>query len=177
MIRRVVLALVRTVAVLLLIVLVAPFGWRAVTGDTFMHVTSGSMEPTYQVGDVISVRPAEGDELPEVGREVVVAFGAAGGNARYVHRVEEVLDDGAWLRGDNNSERDPQPVTQAQVEGTPRFALTGTAAEVFTFTQGITGRAIVVGAALILLFLPVPQNQRARQEDTSQDKPRAEESA
>lgn len=171
MIRRVVLVLVRTIAVLLLLVLVAPFGWRAVTGDTFMQVSSGSMEPTYHVGDVISVRPVEGDELTEVGREVVVAFGAAGGNARYVHRVEEVLDDGAWLRGDNNAERDPQPVTQAQVEGTPRFALTGNAAEVFTFTQSVTGRAILVAAALVFLFVPV-HRRPGPQPRTSQ--PRAE---
>lgn len=157
MIRTLTLVVLRSVAVVLLLALVAPFGWRAVTGDTFMQVTSGSMEPTYLVGDVLSVRPAEGDELTEVGREVVVAFGAAGGNARYVHRVDEVIEDGAWLRGDNNSERDPQPVNQGQVEGTPRFALTGTAAEVFTFSQSITGRAVIVVAALVFLFVPVPR--------------------
>lgn len=171
MIRRVVLALVRTVAVLLLIVLVVPFGWRAATGDTFMQVRSGSMEPTYEVGDVISVRPAEGGELTEVGAEVVVAFGAAGGNARYVHRVEEVLEDGAWLRGDNNAERDPQPVTQAQVEGTPRFVLTGSAAEVFTFSQGVTGRAVIVAAALVFLFIPVPQARSRRSGDAAPEAP------
>lgn len=163
MIRVLTRAVVRTVAVLLLLVLVAPFGWRAVSGDSFMQVTSGSMEPLYHVGDVISVQPAQGDELTEVGTVVVAAFGAAGGNARYVHRVEEVLEDGsAWLRGDNNDERDPQPVTQAQVEGTPRFALTGTTADLFTFTQSITGRAVVVVAALIFLFLPLPSVTRSR---------------
>lgn len=171
MIRRLVLVVLRSIAVLLLIVLVAPFGWRAVTGDSFMQVTSGSMEPTYLVGDVISVRPAEGDELTEVGAEVVVAFGTAGGNARYVHRVEQVLEDGAWLRGDNNAERDPQPVTQAQVEGAPRAALTGAAAEAFTFTQSVTGRAVVVVAALVFLFVPVHRKPGARPR-TSQ--PRAE---
>lgn len=161
MIRTLTLVLLRTVSVVLLIVLAAPFVWRAVTGDSFMNVTSGSMEPLYEVGDVLSVREAQGDELSQVGNVVVVAFGTAGGNARYVHRVDEVLEGGsAWLRGDNNSERDPQPVSQDQVEGIPRFALTGTAAEVFTFTQSISGRAMILAAALIFLFVPVPRAKK-----------------
>lgn len=164
MVRSAVCVVVRGVAVLLLLVLVAPFGWRAVTGDTFMRVQSGSMEPTYHVGDVLSVREAVGDELMRDGAEVVVAFGAAGGNARYVHRVVEVLEDGAWLQGDNNAERDPQPVVQGQVEGTPRGVLTGTAAEVFTFAQSVTGRAVLVVAALVLLFVPLP----ARREEPAE---------
>lgn len=147
-------ALLRGNAALLLVVLVAPFGWALATGDTVMTVTSGSMEPTYRVGDVIAVREAVGDELREVGAVVVVSFGSADRDARYVHRVDEVLDDGAWLRGDNNAGRDPQPVTQAQVEGTPRFALTGIAADAFTTSQTPVGRAGLAVAALVLLFVP-----------------------
>ncbi|ACZ23302.1 Peptidase S24-like protein [Sanguibacter keddieii DSM 10542] len=175
MVRTLTLVVLRTVSVVLLLVLVAPFAWRAVTGDTFMNVTSDSMRPVYEVGDVLSVRPAEGDELTEVGTLVVVAFGTAGGgNARYVHRVDEVLEDGtAWLRGDNNSDRDPQPVSQDQVEGTPRLALTGAAAEAFTFAQSITGRAIIVAGALIFLFIPVPrrksQDAGPREKDDATD--------
>jgi len=161
MVHRATHILARTTAVLFLILLVAPFVWQTVTGDRFMRVSSGSMEPTYTVGDVISVRPAEGGELTRVGAEVVVAMGAAGGDTRYVHRVEEVLADGAWLRGDNNSERDPQPVTQAQVEGTPRFAVTGHVADLFTVSQEGAGRVVIAGAALALLFVPAPAASRA----------------
>lgn len=168
MVRAFTLVVLRTVSVALLLVLVAPFGWRAITGDTFMNVTSGSMEPLYEVGDVLFVRPAEGDELTQVGNVVVAAFGTAGGNARYVHRVDEVLEDGsAWLRGDNNSGRDPQPVQQHQVEGTPRLALTGTAAEAFTFTQTITGRAAIVAGALLFLFIPVPRGKDRKHSKTA----------
>lgn len=152
--------LLRGTAALLLVVLVAPFGWALATGDTFMTVTSGSMEPTYQVGDVIAVREATGDELREVGAAVVVSFGTTDQDSRYVHRVEEVLDDGAWLRGDNNTERDPQPVTQDQVEGTPRFALTGLAADAFTASQTFVGRAVLAVAALLLLFIPTGSRPR-----------------
>lgn len=152
--------LLRGTAALLLLALVAPFGWALTTGDTFMTVTSGSMEPTYQVGDVIAVREAAGDELREVGSVVVATFGTTDRDSRYVHRVDEVLDDGAWLRGDNNTERDPQPVTQSQVEGTPRFALTGVVADVFTASQTPVGRAVLAVAALVLLFLPTGSRPR-----------------
>lgn len=150
----------RTVSILLLLVLVAPFVWSLTTGDTFMQVSSRSMEPTYHVGDVIAVRPTQGDELTETGALVVVAFGAAGSDSRYVHRVDEVLDDGAWLRGDNNTERDPQPVTQAQVEGTPRLALTGVAADAFSASQTAVGRAALAVAALVLLVVPAGARPR-----------------
>jgi len=152
--------LLRGTAALLLLVLVAPFGWPLTTGDTFMTVTSGSMEPTYHVGDVIVVREAAGDELREEGSVVVVTFGATDRDSRYVHRVDEVLDDGAWLRGDNNTDRDPQPVTQSQVEGTPRFALTGAAADAFTASQTPVGRAVLAVAALVLLFIPTGSRPR-----------------
>lgn len=159
----------RVVSTLLLLVLVAPFVWSLSTGDSFMQVTSGSMEPTYQVGDVIAVRPAQGDELTEAGAVVVVAFGAADSDSRYAHRVDEVLDDGAWLRGDNNSARDPQPVTQDQVLGTPRFALSGVAADVFTASQSLVGRLVIGVVALVLLF--VPAGTRTRPVATSDDVP------
>jgi signal peptidase len=161
--------LLRGTAALLLLALVAPFGWALATGDTFMTVTSGSMEPTYEVGDVIAVREATGDELREVGAVVVATFGTTDRDSRYVHRVDEVLDDGAWLRGDNNAELDPQPVTQAQVEGTPRFALTGAAADAFTASQTLVGRAVLAVAALVLLF--VPAGSRPRPAASRQDVP------
>lgn len=152
--------LLRGTASLLLVVLVAPFGWSLATGDTFMTVTSGSMEPTYHVGDVIAVREVTGDELREAGAVVVATFGTTDQDSRYVHRVDEVLEDGAWLRGDNNTERDPQPVTQAQVEGTPRLALTGVVADAFTASQTLAGRAVLALTALVLLFVPTGSRRR-----------------
>jgi signal peptidase len=156
----------RVVSTLLLLVLVAPFVWSLSTGDSFMQVTSGSMEPTYQVGDVIAVRPTQGDELTEAGAVVVVAFGTAGSDSRYVHRVDEVLDDGAWLRGDNNADRDPQPVTQDQVLGTPRFALTGVSADLFTASQTLVGRVVAAAVAVVLLCVPASRQVASRGGDT-----------
>lgn len=153
---------VRSAAVLILLVLVAPFGWRLASGDAFLQVRSGSMEPTYLVGDVISVRSAEGDELTRLGEPVVVTF-AGQEESQYVHRVVEVLEEGAWLQGDNNSRRDPQPVTQDRVVGTPRFVLGGVGADVFTWTQTLTGRAVLGGVALVLLFVPTQSRKDRRQ--------------
>lgn len=153
---------VRSLAALLLIVLVAPLGWRTLTGDEFMQVASGSMEPLYEVGDVLVVQQPEGDELTRLGEVVVVAFEGSSEDSRYVHRVDEVLDDGAWLRGDNNAERDPQPVVQDQVLGTPRLALTGVAADAFSVSLTPGGRVAIVAVALVLMFVKVPARSRER---------------
>lgn len=153
---------VRSLAVLLLLVLIVPLGWRTLTGDELMQLDSGSMEPLYEVGDVLVVREPEGDELTRLGQVVVVAFAGSSESSRYAHRVDEVLEDGAWLRGDANAERDPQPVVQDQVLGTPRLALTGLAADAFSTSLSTGGRAAVVALALVLLLVRVPTRSRDR---------------
>lgn len=158
---------VRSLAVLLLLVLTAPLGWRTLTGDQFMQLDSGSMEPLYEVGDVIIVQEPDGDELTRLGEVVVVAFADSSEDSRYVHRVDEVLGDGAWLRGDNNAERDPQPVVQDQVLGTPRLALDGVLAEAFSISLTPGGRVAIVAAALVLLVVRVPARSRDRADEPS----------
>lgn len=152
--------LARVVAALLLVALAGPLVWRVATGDFYLTVEGRSMTPTYQVGDVLVVQQPDGAELTRTGEIVVVAFSAGDAPAEdapvYVHRVVEPLDDGtAWLQGDGNEERDPRPVSQDAVRGTPRFALTGPMADAFQFTQSVVGRVVLGGAALLLLLLPL----------------------
>lgn len=154
-------ALLRGTAVFLLVLLLLPFAWTMTSGDRFVTVTSGSMVPTFEVGDVVSVQQPRGDELSRVGEVVVASLDLGSGRSQYAHRVDSLTDEGAWLRGDANSNRDPQPITQDQVEGTPRFALSGFAARVFTYLQSIEGRLTVSALALVLFLIPV-QKRRAR---------------
>lgn len=150
--------LARLAGALLLVVLALPFGWRLVTGDTFMEVTGRSMEPTYAIGDVLAVQEPTGDDLV-VGQIVVATFGAGESATRYVHRVHEVTSDGAVLKGDNNDVVDPRPIQQADVLGTPRLHLTGVIAEMYRLSQGLVARVVLVAAAVVLLF-GVPQLTR-----------------
>ncbi|MGZ0069174.1 S26 family signal peptidase [Microbacterium sp. Yaish 1] len=153
--------LLRSSAVLLLVLLVLPFAWTTASGDRFVTVSSGSMVPTFQVGDVLSVQKPTGDELRKVGEIVVASLDLGSGQSQYVHRVDSLTDDGAWLRGDANSSRDPQPITREQVLGTPRFALSGVAARTFTYMQSFEGRLTVSALALALFIIP-GQRRRPR---------------
>jgi signal peptidase I len=137
------------VAVLLALVLVVPYLWTVVTGDRFLTVTGVSMKPTYQLGDMLLVQPARGDELTTVGQVVVASFDGADGPL-YVHRVWEVTEDGAVLKGDANADPDPRPITQDQVVGTPRAHLDGLAATLLTSSQELWARAAMAALALVL---------------------------
>jgi signal peptidase len=150
----------RLLGALLLLVLALPLAWRLATGDTYLRVSGDSMRPTYEVGDVLVVQRPAGDELTRVGQVVVAGFGPGGGDAPYVHRVESTTEDGAWLRGDGNDRRDPQPVRQDAVLGTPRLALTGVAADAFTAAQSVPGRVVLVAAAGALLWVGLGGTRR-----------------
>lgn len=150
--------LARVLAAVLLLVLAAPWAWRTATGDFYMTVQGRSMTPTYQVGDVLVVQEPDGDELTRAGQVVVAALGAPGadGTRMYVHRVVEPLPDGgAWLQGDGNDARDPRPVTQDEVLGTPRLVLAGPVAAGFRASQTVAGRLVLGAVALTLLLLPL----------------------
>lgn len=162
-------ALLRGSAVLLLVLLLMPIAWTVASGDRMVTVTSGSMVPTYEIGDVLSVKAPRGDELSHVGQIVVASLNLGSERSEYVHRVDSLTPEGAWLRGDANSVRDPQPVTQDQVVGTPRFALTGFAARAFTFLQSIEGRLTVSGIALVLLLIPAGKRRPGREHRSRSD--------
>lgn len=155
--------LARTGAALGAVVLAAPLAWTVASGDVYLTVTGESMSPTYEVGDVLVVRRGAGDELSRTGEVVVVD--AVGGATRYVHRVVEPTADGAWLQGDGNPTRDPRPVTQDRVLGTPRTAMTGWAAAAFAWTQSLPGRVALAGATVALLL--VPRHRRTAPADTA----------
>lgn len=146
----------RVLAALLLVVLALPLIWKLTTGDFYLTVTGRSMSPTLEIGDLLVVRQPTGDELTRVGTIVVVTLNSgAEGATRYVHRVVEPVEGGAWLRGDANDGRDPRPVSQDAVLGTPRAVLAGDAARAFEFVRSVPGRIVLGGVALGLLMLPV----------------------
>lgn len=145
----------RIVAVLAIIVLALPFAWEKISNDYFMTVTGISMKPTYQVGDVLVVQERTGKELERIGQPVVVAFTPGDKTTQYVHRIVANDDDGATLKGDNNSTADPNKITAAQVMGTPRTVLTGMSAKAYHLSQFWVTRGVVAVLVIVALFLPV----------------------
>lgn len=143
----------RTAGVLLLIVLAAPWVWRAVTGDQFLTLTGTSMRPTYELGDILVVRQPRGDELTRPGLIVVAKLSP--GDTYYVHRVWRTTDEGAVLKGDANEVPDPGPITQDLVVGTVRLHLADPWAQIYTWVQSLGGRLLIVAlAALLIMGVP-----------------------
>ena len=139
-----------------LIVLCAVFlmGSRLL-GYQFFTVISGSMEPTYRVGDLLYVKktdPAEiqvGDPVTFIlNEELVVA----------THRVVEIDRDNQCLytKGDANDIADHSPVHYNNVIGVPRLRIP-VLGYVSDFIQNPPGMHITFGAMailLVLVFLP-----------------------
>ncbi|WIE70321.1 signal peptidase I [Curtobacterium sp. MCLR17_054] len=148
-------ALTRTIGILLLALLALPLTWKLVTGDVYVTVIGHSMEPTYQVGDVLVVQQPTGTELRHRGQVVVVRLGNGANSPEYVHRVRTPTATGAWLKGDNNPDRDPTLVRQDHVIGTPRIALTGLTGHLFTILQTWPARALLAITGLLLLLTPL----------------------
>ena len=77
-------------------------------------VVTGSMRPAVEVGDVVLVRPVEGDELQA---PTVVLYDASG-TGRVLHRVVARQPDGSYLtKGDANPTPDTAAVLPSQVRG------------------------------------------------------------
>lgn len=96
-----------------------------VAGARPLVVLSGSMSPTYEVGDVVVVRPVDPSTL-QVG-DVVTYQSRPGHPDLTTHRVAGVVLEGesrAYVtRGDANGADDPRPVIAEQVRGTVWYSV------------------------------------------------------
>lgn len=115
----------RTLAAIVLVVVVAPFVVFAVpqaVGASHSYVVlSDSMSPEIRAGDVVIVDDVQVDSI-ETGD--VITYERPGGSQLVTHRVIEVRDDGALLfrtKGDANEDPDPTPVPAGNVVGVVLF--------------------------------------------------------
>lgn len=156
-------------ALVALVVLCAVFlmGTRLLGFQVFT-VISGSMEPTYRVGDLIYVKkvnPAEiqvGDPVTFIlNEELVVA----------THRVVEVDRENQCLytKGDANEIADHAPVHYNNVIGVPQFRIPKLG-YVSDFIQNPPGTYITIGAAAVLIILVfLPGRKKENFESASQE--------
>ena len=146
---------VSTIAVVLMVLCAVFLMGSRLLGFNCYTVISGSMEPTYSVGDLLYVKKVDtktiqvGDPITFVlNEELVVA----------THRVVEIDEEKGlfYTKGDANEIRDSQPVRAQNIKGVPQFAIPKMG-YVSDFIQNPPGLYIclILGATLIVLvFLP-----------------------
>ena len=170
------------VAAMLAIALVGVrlLGWQVYS------VLSGSMEPTFQTGSLVYVRPAQAEEIKEGD---IITF-TLDGEVIATHRVVAVVNDGGQIafrtKGDANRVEDSRLVTADQLVGKALFSIPGMGKlveQIHTERGRIV--AIGVGVALVLLVSlpdmlfpdkkPEAAAAEAQQEDAVPEAPQAAE--
>ena len=150
----------RTLSVLFtaLIIAAAIYVWPArLGGETRLVIVSGhSMEPTYDLGDIVVAR---GGGTPEVDDAVVFAVpeGTAEGML-VIHRILERDSDGRFItQGDNRDTPDQWPLTEADIVGEPLLHIPK-GGVVVRFFQQLWVLAIVLGLLAMFLLWPDASN-------------------
>lgn len=84
------------------------------TGYKIFSVSTGSMEPTYPVGSIVIVKPADFDTLDI---DDVITFKSGG--AVITHRIVRIENENQLIstKGDNNSVEDYAPIPYENVIG------------------------------------------------------------
>ena len=178
-----------TVLVVLVVICAVLLMGARLLGFQCYSVISGSMEPTYSVGDLLYVKKVDplaiqvGDPITFVMNEDLVVA---------THRVVRVdaANQRFYTKGDANEIMDQDPVHYNNVVGVPKFALPKLG-YVSDFVQNPPGTYIAIGICvflMIIVFLPDMLNkkkpEKAEQADdteqadakTEQADPPAEES-
>lgn len=112
-------------------------------------VATGSMEPKYNVGDLIIIKETPKEKI-QVGD--VINYISANGKDTITHRVVEILEkDGETYyktKGDNNNAEDKELVNFNQVQGVLVFKISklGT-----IITKMLTGTGIIIIFAFIMV--------------------------
>ena len=141
-------------------------------GYQVFNVVSGSMEPTYSVGDLIYVKSVDPDAV-KVGDPITFVL-----NENLVvatHRVVRVDAEKRhfYTKGDANETADAAPVHFNNLIGVPKFSIPKLG-YVSDFVQHPPGTYIAIGAGMMLLaalFLPdLLRGKSVQQENTQKEK-------
>lgn len=143
-------ALVAAVVVLALLLV----GFRLV-GFRVFNVISGSMEPTYSVGDLLYVKPVEPEDV-RVGDPITFVL-----NENLVvatHRVVDIDEENQFFitKGDANANADASPVHFNNLIGVPKFHIP-LLGYVSDYVQHPPGTYVTIAFCIVLLaavFLP-----------------------
>ncbi len=138
--------------------------WPAALGGSMnlVVVQGHSMEPTYQLGDAVIVK--DNADL-QVGDIIVFRIPAdePGGGMEVIHRIHSVREDGSFeTQGDNRDTPDSFHITEADVIGTPTYAIPRLGRFI-----GLSSRPLVLGLAIGAMTTMVlwPERRRRRQHE------------
>lgn len=138
-------------------------GWSSVV------ITSGSMAPSIEPGDVVVATPSDGRGL---GPGTVVVFRDDARPGLVTHRIVSVNDDGTYeTRGDANRVNDSAPLAPDQVVGVAKilvplvglpvlWARTGAWLNLGIWAAVITLAALAAQFALIEKYDPWPRSRK-----------------
>ena len=118
-------------------------------GFRYYMVMTGSMEPNYNIGDVIIVKETPKENI-KVGD--IINYVSENGKDTVTHRVTKIIEkDGQTLyrtKGDNNNSEDAELVDFNRVQGVLIFKISklGT-----LITKALTGTGMCIIVALIIL--------------------------
>ena len=161
-------ALTTTLVTLIVIFAVFLMGSRLVGFQVF-NVVSGSMEPTYSVGDLLYVKTVDPDSV-KVGD--VITFVLNEDLVVATHRVVRIDAENRhfYTKGDANDTEDKAPVHFNNLIGVPQFSIP-LLGYVSNYIQNPPGTYVAIGAVVALLlavFLPdlIPgkKNQESEEE-------------
>lgn len=126
-----------------------------VAGHYMFIVLSGSMNPTFDTGSLVFVKPAQPDEIKE--RDIIAFRGLGDSEALTTHRVVGIDRSGPdgpefTTRGDANDVDDPNPVPAGNLVGKVALAVPymGYLLAFGRTKRGLLALIIVPGALLII---------------------------
>ena len=163
--------IVSTVLVVFFVLIAIFLMGSRLVGYRVFNVISGSMEPTYSVGDLIYVKDVNPYDIKEgtpitfvLNEDLVVA----------THRVIKVDAENQhfYTKGDANDTADSAPVHFNNVIGVPQFSIP-LLGYVSDFIQHPPGMYITIGVGVILVvavFLPDMIGKKKEVEEESKEK-------
>ena len=118
------------------------FGWTSVV------ITSGSMSPSFSIGDVVVASPHDGRELAPGD---IVVFSDPARPGLLTHRIESTNPDGSYVtRGDANRQPDSTPLRPEQVVGVGSFVVPLIGLPLVWYWSGAWAELAVWAAGMLL---------------------------
>ncbi|GAA0598119.1 signal peptidase I [Virgibacillus siamensis] len=129
-------------------------GEPSIFGYQFKVVLSGSMEPTFQTGSIIAVKPV--NHVLKLNKGDVITY-KTDKTTTVTHRIHEVKGTGSQTKyitkGDNNDNRDFKPVSPENVEAVYTGFTVPFVGYFMHFAQSKEGTALLVILPGILLLV------------------------
>ncbi|MFJ7745497.1 signal peptidase I SipW [Peribacillus sp. NPDC097295] len=143
------------VMVFLIISSKASGGEPQVFGYQLKTVLSGSMEPTFQTGSVIAVKPLDSDEKKALQKDDIITFQTSE-EILITHRIFKVNSSGEHVlydtKGDNNKTADADPVLSENIVALYSGFTIPYVGYFIDFTQSKEGAALLlIGPGVLLL--------------------------